>query len=224
MQHQMLHGAVGTGLYCVLVLSLRWYFEIIFGQEVEGYFSNGTPRWRCALGLVTQACVLPVLFIWSWSEHAFDLRLWSKHYVKGTRSVSDWMFVFVFAAFLSLDWILVEVRTLMAAHHVACLVGHFIATGMLTQAFSYYFAGVCALELGSASCNLFCMYSSSRVWAASYFICVSVCHVFTLMSMRNWVALMPSRISKAIGLSITVGLVLLRQREAFASCRSFVFV
>ncbi|KAL3905027.1 MAG: hypothetical protein SGPRY_011066 [Prymnesium sp.] len=178
----LLLGATVAVLYSSLLLGFSSHFHLAFGTEVSGFFADGAPRWRCALGVPTQLCALPLLFLGSAWEHAFQLERWSARFAEGHRSASDWAFVFVFVAFLVLDWAIVDVRFLMAVHHAACLAGHLGGTLVWPAAFAYYFAGVCALELGSASCNIFCLYPSSVVVAYLYLLTMSTTHILTLQA------------------------------------------
>ncbi|KAL1504068.1 hypothetical protein AB1Y20_010478 [Prymnesium parvum] len=210
-------AAAVTALYCALVLQLRPAFQLHFKHEVQGYFADGAPRWRCALGLLTQAAVLPALFAASAYRRGGGMRRWGARFAAGDATAGEWTFVLLFAAFLLLDWRLVDVRPLMAAHHAVCLAGHAVGTLLRPHAFPYYFAGVCALELGSASCNLFCMYPSSAAVGVAYLAIVSATHLATLACAVRWVEAVRSRASQAFALVVTVGLVVIRQKEALAA-------
>ena len=110
-------------------------------------------------------------------------------------------------------------RTMIQVHHAACLVGHAVAVFLTPGLFPFYFAGVCALEIGSASCNIFCMYSSSRVAAAAYATIISVTHLVALRAMAGaWATGVHSRAARFFESALTLVLVYMRQKEAVVAC------
>ena len=72
----------------------------------------------------------------------------------------------IFAAFLLVDLVNYRIRSVMIAHHVVCLIGHFGA--LAPAAFVDYFAAAVACELGSAVCNLDALYPRSGAALAAY--------------------------------------------------------
>mmetsp|Transcript_43232 Transcript_43232/g.140210 ORF Transcript_43232/g.140210 Transcript_43232/m.140210 type:complete len:243 (-) Transcript_43232:127-855(-) len=220
-------AAALVAAYVGLVLGLRADFERHFGQQVEGYFANGAPRWRCALGLPTQVGTLPLLLGCAVVAHRFDVQRWGERTSHGElRSVGERAFVAVFPAFLLLDWQICDVRVLLAAHHVVCLAGHACAV-LLSAGFPWYFLGVCALELGSASCNLFCLYPSSTMLFALYEVAMSASNLAALVCTWRWVAALDGinasvsrrRLCQAFGALLSLLLVAARQWEAIKAHR-----
>ena len=124
----------------------------------------------------------------------------------------------------------------MWAHHVACMIGHFLATVTFAPAFEHYAAGVIALELGSAACNLWCarpapprpaparatpaarrgrsMYPDVHGTRHIYESVMLVSNGVTLRCARRWASVPLPRAAPYVGWAITGTLVALRQWAA----------
>ena len=80
---------------------------------------------------------------------------------------------------------------------------------------------MCALELGSASCNLFCLYPSSPTLLALYEVAMSASNLAALVCAWRWVATLDGidasvsrrRLCQAFGALLSLLLVAARQWE-----------
>ena len=202
----------------ILWLAISWpaayfFMEVVKG-DVVGYYASGPPRWRPAWGMPTQICVLPLLFTLAYRANGGSLASWCKHWQTGLGDRWSWIFIYLFPTWLMLDFVLCEVRALMVAHHVTCIVGHLIAAIVLPAGFPYYFAGVIALECGSFSCNVLCLIYT-RVVLNVYLSCMTISNLFAVACMVQWCRAVRSKAGCVIAIFITVVLAALRQREAF---------
>ena len=215
-------AATGSAVYTAGLISASTFFKLEFGNLVEGHFADGAPRWRCALGMVTQTLILPALFITSWIQHTGMMRAWGRTWAASAGGGADWLFVFVFVAFMLADWAIVEVRMVMGLHHVACIIGHLFGAFLTPEGFPFSFAGAVVLELGSATCNLYCLYPSSTAAMMGYLATVSATHVVALASLAGWYRTIQSRGGRLFAVTLTVALVMLRQREAHKALHHFL--
>ena len=97
---------------------------------------------------------------------------------------AEWAFVNIFAAFLLVDFVNYRIRTVMIAHHVVCLIGHFGALSA-PAAFVDYFAAAVACELGSAVCNLNALYRGAHALAA-YVAGMTLSNGLALAALLSW--------------------------------------
>ena len=139
---------------------------------------------------------------------------WGQSWAMTKGSTSDWIFVLLFPAFMLADWALVEVRLMLAVHHIACLLGQLVCAFATPKLFPFCFVGVVALEVGSVTCNLYCLYPSSTIITTIYLITISGTHTVALGCMVGWVRRVKPWGGKAFGLVLSLGLILLRQKEA----------
>ena len=112
-----------------------------FGHEL----TDGYPRWRVALGCLTQIVSFPVMFL---------------AFVLGRQPWLMESFLLVFACCLLQDCVRFPktMGPLLLLHHAACLVGllvaRFGAGPDWRSVFPYFHCGCTALELGSGACNV----------------------------------------------------------------------
>lgn len=182
-----------------------------FGTEVI----EGTPRWRSAAGPGTSLVTLPAIFAASlWTAGSFDL--WSQRCAELGLGVFDWGFFLVFTGLMITDFVQgVLCSYLLIAHHLVCILCHLFACFFALAAFPFYFAGVVALELGSAAT---CVHS---VWpkafpASRMMLVMTVSNVFATLCTSYWFSTLLDTIpiSSWIGSLISCVLVLLRQKDA----------
>jgi len=165
---------------------------------------------------------MPVLFLRARDAYDFSMQHWSHAWSVGQHAhrwvagaaAAERVFVYMFPSWLMLDFVLVEVRPLMLIHHVVCLVGHGIATLGVPVGFPFYFAACVALELGSACCNLLCIWPRSRLALEVYMVGMTLSNAAALVLMAYWVRAVRPNSVRAIGIGITVALAFVREREA----------
>lgn len=124
-----------TACYAVAVTVGYRRTVAIFGRENSG----GSPRWRNALGTLTQWVTMPSLLL------SRLLLAPAQTY----EPIVDSCFVNVFASFMLFDFAVLDLNPMMIAHHGTCLLGHLYAACTAPEAFVHYFTSVVALELGS---------------------------------------------------------------------------
>ena len=122
-----------TACYAVAVTVGYRRTVAIFGRENSG----GSPRWRNALGTLTQWVTMPSLLL------SRLLLAPAQTY----EPIVDSCFVNVFASFMLFDFAVLDLNGMMIAHHGTCLLGHLYAACTAPEAFVHYFTSVVALEL-----------------------------------------------------------------------------
>ena len=137
--------------------------KALWGEHDAG----GSPRWRSAIAVPMQLALLPALIAYAFAAGGGTMAGWRARWEADWNSAqasgacpAEWAFVNIFAAFLLVDFVNYRIRTVMIAHHVVCLIGHFGALSA-PAAFVDYFAAAVACELGSAVCNLNALYPRS---------------------------------------------------------------
>merc|ERR1719498_1154668 len=112
----------------------------MFPGPCEGFFSDSFPRWRCALGVITQGIIVPLLYVVAPRHHGGSAKAWSSTSASGAFSSAEHAFFAIFALLLLSDYALFDVPALLNAHHVFTLVSHFIAIVLLPAGMPHYFA------------------------------------------------------------------------------------
>ena len=148
----------------------------IVGTVMDG----GTPRWRSAVGLITQLGVLPVLFIVALISNG-DAQGWSERSAASRDGMHcmGWAFAAIFPSLMLLDFVLCKLSRLIMAHHLVCVLGHVYACTVAARSFPAYFAGVVALEVGSGGTGVHCLSPK----------CFTAANMLVLMTLSNLVAL-----------------------------------
>ena len=133
----------------LVVLAMWWACETAFRPAARRRFghelTDGYPRWRVALGCLTQIVSFPVMFL---------------AFVLGRQPWLMESFLLVFACCLLQDCVRFPktMGPLLLLHHAACLVGllvaRFGAGPDWRSIFPYFHCGCTALELGSGACNV----------------------------------------------------------------------
>lgn len=109
---------------------------------------------------------------------------------------------------------------MVKVHHVFCLLGHALVIGALDgDAFSVYFAGVVALEVGSGSMNVWLLKSTSNWRATFFFVAMSTSNAVACCIAWEWAKLPMAIAPKALCLVITAALVVLRQQACIDCLR-----
>ena len=128
----------------------------------------------------------------------------------------------IFAAFLLVDFVNYRIRTVMIAHHVVCLIGHFGALSA-PAAFVDYFAAAVACELGSAVCNLNALYPRSGAALAAYVAGMTLSNGLALAALLSWArALGGASLGLRVAMStLTLPLLAERQRTCIREWRRF---
>ncbi len=212
-------------LWLVVAYFVCGPLERLVPGPVEGFFANGPPKWRCIWAMPTQVLVFPPAFVLA-RRRSRSMKHWCAEWARTQGGEWSWLFAYVFPAFLLIDFAITHVRPMLTLHHITCLVGHYVGTFAVREAFPYYFAGVVALELGSAGCNLFCYYPS---FEAFYLIATTASNIITLLCTRRWCQTVDAAgrvrrgaprtrratVSVYFGGALTLGLVAMRQKEAY---------
>jgi hypothetical protein len=196
-------------------------FQAAFPGEVAGYFSDGPPKWRAASGVAVQMTLL-VLFVLAYDAHGRSLQRWSAAWTRDRKCSWTWMFVGVFPSWLLLDYALLHLRPLMHKHHLLCLVGHLAGCLVWPDGLPFYFSGVVALELGSAACNIHCIYGPQSLSSALvYSIGLTLTHLVMCTSVRDWARhTHANKLAKLWVVATMVVLAALRQREWLNAMRA----
>lgn len=211
------------GLWLAAVILQHGPMVTHFPGKVQGYFSDGPPRWRCAWALDTQLLFFPGL-LWLAHDARGGSRWWSSSLARdqsriAERTTAEWVFIVAFPTWLLLDFVIVEVRLLMATHHAVCIFSHLFAMFAVPSGFLWYMAGAIALEMGSAVCNLFCLWPASLIALWLYLAGMTISNIVACACMTRWVRAVRSVPAKFIGITITLTLAIVRQREAFKAVR-----
>ena len=61
---------------------------------------GGAPQWRNAIGLPTQFAVIPPIFALAYAANGRSLRRWGERWDRERSGAFEWMFLYIFAAFL----------------------------------------------------------------------------------------------------------------------------
>ena len=156
--------------YAIAQETLRLALSHIVGWEDTG----GTPRWRCYMQMLPHVLVLPLCVVCAVrsdptrslrrrGERCADVGLGLPErtfgYIFGYALLADFAYALAWPAILS---------RLVTAHHVVCLLGHAYTVTATASAFPTYMAAVSALELGSASSNLFVLALAHAPRTAAY--------------------------------------------------------
>lgn len=157
----------------------------------------GGPRWRSVTSMITQLIVLP----WCFCTAA--------HHV-GERT-----FIYIFALYMLLDFVLVKLDTLLIAHHIFCLIGHVLVVAVLPQAMPVYFAGVVMLELGSGAMNQFALWPDRRWRAVLYAVGMTSSNAAALFMTWTWASMDIPMAPKMLNSSITLVMVFMRQKSCY---------
>ena len=154
----MLRGAEGYACaYIIAQESLRLALSHIVGWEDTG----GTPRWRCYMQMLLHVLVLPLCVVSAVrSDPTRSLRRRGERCADAGLGLPERTFALIFTYAMLADFAYAAVwpgimSRLVTAHHAVCLLGHAYAVRASAAAFPTYMATVSALELGSASANLF---------------------------------------------------------------------
>jgi len=193
----MLTGEIWGACWLAGQLVISFLGAKIFGSVDAG----GMPRWRSAVGLPTQAVILPLQLCLSGGEAS---------------TVSAAAFRYVFPSYMLLDFALLKVEPLLTCHHLACLLGHWVVCSFTPEGFSTYFAGVVSLEAGSACLNFYWL--SPEVRWRGWFCLVgmtssNLCAAWVLF---RWVQLPLSAATKFAMGFVTVLILVFREKEAIA--------
>lgn len=162
--------------------------------------AHGAPRWRCALSAQMQWAVLPAC--------------WFLETPTATRA-----FVYVFALYLLLDFVITQLSTLLVVHHVFCLLGHLIVAFALPATLPVYFAGVVALELGSGFFNLWCLRPDSEARALLYIVGMTISNAAACAVGYRWVQLDIPLAPKVLNTIISAIMVVMRQKACYKNIK-----
>ena len=169
----------------------------VFGKAVVG----GMELWRGVWALPTQLVLFPV---------ALTLR----------GETADWLFTYVFMLYMLLDFVLAgHLDFIYYIHHSVCVLGHMIVVFALPdEAFTTYFAGVVALELGSGAMNVWAL--TRARWAnALYAIGMTLSNAAAAYLTWRWSQLQIALVPKAVCLVVASALVVLRQKACHENVR-----
>ncbi|KAL1530949.1 hypothetical protein AB1Y20_001840 [Prymnesium parvum] len=182
-----------------------------FGRAVV----DGTPLWRSASGLGTSLLSLPLLFAAALSS-AGGIAAWSRRCAQLGLLTFDWAYFFVFGGLMLVDFAQgVLLTPLLRAHHAVCLCCHLFACLAALPAFPHYFAGVVALELGSAATCAHALRPVAFPSAALLGVMSASNLAAALCTLRWHAALREAQpIAAWGGASVSAVLMLARQRDA----------
>jgi acylglycerol lipase len=185
--------------FAYLAASRSWGLPRVFGRTVVG----GMEMWRNAWSMPTQFVILPVAFA-----------------CRG--EVADHLFMYVFALYMVLDLFLAgHLDFIFKVHHGACLLGHSLVVFALpAEAFTVYFSGVVALEIGSGAMNMWVLAGQKARWAnALYAVVMTASNAAAAYVAWQWSQLDIKILPKAICLAVAAALIVLRQQACHENVR-----
>ena len=183
-----------AALWTVATISASRVLPGIYGTRS----AHGAPLWRSALSTPTQWAVLPACWM-------IDT------------PTSERFFVYTFALYMLVNFVITPLSKLLLLHHVFCLVGHFVVVLMLPATLPVYFAGVVTLELGSGFYNMFCLRPDVRWRVIAYAVGMSASNAAALAICIRWVLLDIALAPKVLNLVITAIMVYLRQKTCYTN-------
>ena len=185
-----------------------------FGQAERG----GSPRWRCAYGILYQAILFPALFAQALATLAAphrDLASWEfARDQAASLQPPEAAFALAFGAYLAFDLVAMKLSKLVAVHHVACLATHIAVHFFLPRGIPYYYAGITLLELGSGACHMFYLYPRVPYFADLWFLLMAISNVAACVCAFSWACLQVSAAVGVYGFVFTLALCYLRQDAA----------
>ena len=202
---------------------------------------GGAPQWRNAIGLPTQFAVIPPIFALAYAANGRSLRRWGERWDRERSGAFEWMFLYIFAAFLLCDFFTHEPVPMMLWHHIGCLLGvraranrrhrrcaqHVVAAFVVPRGFPLYFAGVVALELGSGVCNVFYLEAPPQGAAVTllYAVGMTVSNVGASACARLWCSrdVVEPLSGRILGFFLTGIIVLLRQKSCHEEVLPLLF-
>jgi len=179
-----------------------------FGSEL----AYGSERWRSAFGLPMQLVVFPTL-LWIAAE--------SRRSDSTMLNAADLSFAYIFGVFMLLDFVILEsIDTLIKLHHLLCFAGNAFALygGAPVEAFALYFCGVVALEVGTGSLNLWCLYPRSTPLFYTYAITMTLSNIACTACVFEWYSCCLTVLSlfpRLMVVSVMVALLFLRQKAVY---------
>lgn len=209
-------------LGCAYVL-FQEALRLVLSHNVGWDDVGGTPRWRCYMQMPLHLGVFPMCVACAVWETRSLRRRGERCVDLGRLGEAERTFAYVFAYVLSVDFVYVAVypahtimRPLVFAHHVACLLGHMYAVVASLAGFPCYMASVSALELGSATSNIFVL-SASRGAAWLYLIGMTLSNLAATALLLLWArrARPRGRLARGLPVVITAVLMAFRQREVW---------
>merc|ERR1711892_426306 len=182
-----------------------------FGYE----WTDGYPRWRVALGCLTQLVWFPVMFL---------------TFVLGGQAWLMECFLLVFACSLLQDCVRFPstMGPLLLAHHAACLVGMLVARfapgSEWGSVFPWFFGGCTALEFGSGFNNIFWLrWLPPRQSALLYLSTMTASNLVAVGCACAWVVPpLSSFAMRAFSLAAISVLVYHRQKETLRLCGEII--
>ena len=192
-------------------------FPTIWTKRVKGHFAEGPAQWKSALCLPTQVLIFPGIVLSGLIEHG-SMEGWGATAGGVWGSASSRAFLYGFALFLLLDFVIIEreqLRSMFIAHHIVCLVGHCIAASLPSRAWPWYLCGAVTLELGSASCNYYCLHANPHR-ASKYVAGMTLSNLSALACMLRFVQLSGAgTVTNASIACMILTLTFFRQKEAW---------
>ena len=181
------------------ILAVSWALSFVIAsrtmpRHLGTRVIGGMERWRDAWGIPTQLVLLPLLFA---------LR-------------ADDAFYYVFLLYLTMDFLVAGYLTpLIKAHHVVCLLGHYLSCHVVPSSFSTYFAGVVSLEVGSGCTNVWLL-GHEAPWRVAFFaVGMTLSNGAASYVAWQYAHLDMDYYVKGLCLFITVSLIVLRQQACY---------
>lgn len=191
-------------------------FPMMWTQRVKGHFALGPAQWKSALALPTQVIVFPAIVLYGLLENG-GMPGWCSTLGGVWGSAASRAFLYWFALFLLIDFVIIEkdqLRIMFILHHIVCLIGHCIAMSM-PSSWPWYVCGSVTLELGSASCNYYCLHSNPHR-ATIYVYGMTVSNLVAIGCMARFVQLSEAGVAWNAFIAITLlALTFFRQKEAW---------
>ena len=191
-------------------------FPMMWTQRVKGHFALGPAQWKSALALPTQVIVFPAIVLYGLLENG-GMPGWCSTLGGVWGSAASRAFLYWFALFLLIDFVIIEkdqLRIMFILHHIICLIGHCIAMSM-PSSWPWYVCGSVTLELGSASCNYYCLHSNPHR-ATIYVYGMTVSNLVAIGCMARFVQLSEAGVAWNAFIAITLlALTFFRQKEAW---------
>lgn len=181
-------------------MAFLWAASVVLGSRVlPAKFGvaivAGGPRWRSVTSMLTQLLVFPLCLC--------------------TGPNGERAFIYIFALYMLLDFLLVKLETLFIVHHIFCLIGHAMVVFLLPEGMPIYFPGVVVLEIGSGMMNQFALYPERKWRALMYAVGMTTSNGVALWLCCEW-SLLPLPIApKVLNVLISTIMIALRQKTCY---------
>ena len=126
-----------------------------------------------------------------------------------------WVYVYLFLAYMVVDFFWIELRLMLRIHHVTCILGHLLSVFLWKTGFPLYFTGAVVLEIGSAGMNVYVLDPESDVCLIVYAVLMTLSNLAAVACSYHWCRIpeIRPRVFAYLWFLITILLAYLRQKK-----------